>query len=218
MAKPSNNRGAAPTGMALLRGVLVGLLVAALVLTGACFALPPQDAHDPRAPVRLRVLGREVGEHGVHAVRHERRRACGVRVVGVLHLERTRWRSARRRCSASRCAAWTSRTWARPTIRACGRPSRPERTAARCRTRRRCWSCRRSGSSRTTGIRASSPRSSRRRCTGSSRATRTSRTRRRRTCARASSSWAWTRRRRPPRTATPCSTRSTTWRARSPTT
>lgn len=47
MAKPSNNRGAAPTGMALLRGVLVGLLVAALVLTGACFALPPQDAHDP---------------------------------------------------------------------------------------------------------------------------------------------------------------------------
>ena len=47
MAKPSNNRGAAPTGMALLRGVLVGLLVAALVLTGACFALPAQDAHDP---------------------------------------------------------------------------------------------------------------------------------------------------------------------------
>ncbi len=47
MAKPSNNRGAAPTGMALLRSVLVGLLVAALVLTGAYFALPAQDAHDP---------------------------------------------------------------------------------------------------------------------------------------------------------------------------
>lgn len=47
MAKPSNNRGAAPTGTALLRSVLVGLLVAALVLTGAYFVLPAQDAHDP---------------------------------------------------------------------------------------------------------------------------------------------------------------------------
>ena len=53
MAKRSNIPGAAPaskrarTGVRLLRGVLAGLLAAALGLAGVCAMLPAQTAYDP---------------------------------------------------------------------------------------------------------------------------------------------------------------------------
>ena len=215
---PSNNRGAAPTGMALLRGVLVGLLAAALVLTGACFALPPQDAHDPARLYDYVYSGVSVAEHGVHAVCHERRRACGVRVVGVLHLEGQ---------GGAVPAGGVRRAGVRRGPRVRGRGLRSEPVAGHRGRRVRQRGAEQEGDAgrvsavvlqeqrgpgqvrlevlvdAVPAVRGQPERLGRRR---------------RRTCARASSSWAWTRRRRPPRTATPCSTRSTTWRVRSPTT
>ena len=88
----------------------------------------------PRAPLRLRVLRVE---------ERARRSRCpsmsddGHVAFGSseFFISKDRWRSARRRCLASG-VAWTSRTWARPTIRACGRPSPQARTPAKRRTRR----------------------------------------------------------------------------------